>query len=74
MTLDRFAELKPELCDRDLYIVQPGLDLRWHGLQQHNTGCRNSGERWVQQPYDGVRVSVAAYAGKDSIDSVGECS
>jgi hypothetical protein len=32
LTLDRFAEQKPELCDRDLYIVQLGLDLRWHGL------------------------------------------
>jgi hypothetical protein len=34
----------------------------------------NSRERWVQQPYEGVRVSDAAYAGKDNIDSFGVCS
>lgn len=34
----------------------------------------NSEERWVQQPYEGVRASVAACAGKDNIDSFGVCS
>lgn len=40
-----------------------------HGLSR----MLSSGERRVQQPYEGVRVSVAAYAGKDNIDSFGMC-
>lgn len=40
----------------------------------HNTRTLNSGERRVQQPYEGASVSVAVYAGKDNIDSFGVCS
>jgi hypothetical protein len=43
-------------------------------ILDHNTRTLNSGERRVQQPYEGASVSVAVYAGKDNIDSFGVCS